>query len=191
MIDCRAFLWPLLGYVDCRPLWGILPALYDSVDIIVPCCIIALVAASLCHIVRILHLWCALLMRLSRAICAHLCRLISNNSFAFELFGLKFYEGNNKACQKSLDFRVFGGISFRHLAGVLGIWGDEDCTHPPIYQSGQGRGCHSKFAPYFQKKVTLSLSASSLIYVHHFSYSKPFVSWLCVRKKIPEKKIRR
>ena len=46
--------------------------------------------------------------------------LIANNPFAFDTFGLRFLGGNTLEHQESLYFRVFGSISFRHLAGAAG-----------------------------------------------------------------------
>ena len=45
--------------------------------------------------------------------------LIANNPFAFDTFGLQFLGGNTLACQKSLDFKHFGGV-IRLLDG--GCW---------------------------------------------------------------------
>ena len=53
------------------------------------------------------------------AIYAHLQASIANNPFAFDTFCLRFLGGNTLEHQESLYFRVFGSISFRHLAGLL------------------------------------------------------------------------
>ena len=162
------FLWPLLGYVDCRPLWGILPAL--------------------CHIVRILHWHCAIIVRLSRLSMPTSRHQLPKYPLllpgSVSDFSGVILLSTKKAFILS-HLAAFRSVTWRGL--LVGIRQDDMGTPPPPVRSRQGRGLHSKFAPYFQKKVTLSLSASSFIYVHHFSYSKPFVSWLCVRKKIPEK----
>ena len=55
------------------------------------------------------------------AICACMIVPISNNSFAFDTFGLRFLGGNTLEHQESLDFRLFGAKPFGHLAGLLGI----------------------------------------------------------------------
>ena len=44
---------------------------------------------------------------------------IANNPFAFAWFGLRFLGGNTWQHQKSLYFKPFGSLSFRHLAGLL------------------------------------------------------------------------
>lgn len=81
--------WALRGYVDCRPLWGTLPALYAPVRIALP----------KCHNSAIIE-----------AIYACTNALNANVSFAFDTFGLQFLEGNTLEHQESLDFKLFGGV---------------------------------------------------------------------------------
>ena len=79
--------------------------------------------------------------------------LIANNSFAFDTFCLQFLGGNTLARQESLDFRVFGSISLRHLAGLLVGSSQDDMGTPHLCGLGRAGDSILNSHHIFRKKL--------------------------------------
>ena len=118
-----------------------------------PCCLIALIAASLCHIVRILHCQSVIIVRLSRLSMPTSRHQLPKYPLLLTLSVSNFSRVITKHTNNNAAF----GDSVRSRSAIRhGEWRRDEIgyyTHPPPMPTGRGRSPIPKFSPYFYKKV--------------------------------------